>query len=375
MVVLPSAGWAIESPPERALVLSPCPWHRARRALPMRATLMLRALAPVLVLACAGGGMPGKRVGDTGGDDGNPGGEAGAPPVGGSGGSPAPGDAAPATGGAAGEPAPSADAAPLDGAPDTGGGSGDAGGTTTTFSEACLRAHPLPAEGFHDLQVGVETRRFILRLPSGYDGKKPWPVIFVFHGAGQSAGYFDGNTDLRAQTEEKAVLVFPDGPVKPDGRRSWVFRSADNVIFVDALLAWLKKNLCIDPSHLFATGLSSGGYMSVTLACQRGDVFKAVATCSGGMVEKENCKGNPTVWLRLGKADSAGTIASVTEARDFWIQRNGCQPTNPKPIEPAPCVSYGGCQGGASVVFCADTGGHGWPGYLSKAIWGEFSRP
>ena len=145
-------------------------------------------------------------------------------------------------------------------------------------SEACLSAHTVPMEGFHDLQVAGETRRFILRVPSGYDGKKPWPVIFVFHGAGQSAGYFDGNTDLRAQTEEKAVLVFPDGPQKPDGRRSWVFRSPDNVLFVDALLDWLKKNLCIDPSHVFATGLSSGGYMSVTLACQRGDVFKAVAT-------------------------------------------------------------------------------------------------
>jgi polyhydroxybutyrate depolymerase len=240
-------------------------------------------------------------------------------------------------------------------------------------SEACGMMLPVPAEGQHELPVGAEPRKFLLRLPGGYDGKKPWPVIFVFHGAGQSQGYFDGNTDLRAQTEEKAILVFPDGPVKPDGRRSWVFRSPDNVLFVDALIAWLKKSLCIDPSRLFATGLSSGGYMSVTLACQRGDVFKAVATCSGGMVEKENCKGSPTVWLRTGSSDTAGTVASVTMARDFWIQHKGCQAANPKPIEPAPCVSYGGCADGTAVVFCKDGGGHGWPGYFSKAIWGAFS--
>jgi poly(3-hydroxybutyrate) depolymerase len=244
-----------------------------------------------------------------------------------------------------------------------------------TASEGCMKPHPTPAEGFRDLVVAGETRRFILRVPSTYDGKKPWPVIFVFHGAGQSASYFDGNTDLRAVTEEKAVLVFPDGPVKPDGRRSWVFRSPDNVVFVDALVGWLKANLCIDPSRLFATGLSSGGYMSLTLACQRGDVFRAVASASGGMVETSDCRGNPHVWLRLGKADSAGTIDSLEKARDFWVAHKGCQRDNPAPVDPPPCVGYAGCRDGARVVLCADGGGHGWPAYYSKAIWGEFSRP
>ncbi|HXU83828.1 MAG TPA: prolyl oligopeptidase family serine peptidase, partial [Polyangia bacterium] len=147
----------------------------------------------------------------------------------------------------------------------------------------------------------------------------------------------------------------------------------DNVLFVDALIAWLKANLCIDPAHLFATGLSSGGYMSVTLACQRGDVFRAVATCSGGMVEHENCRGNPTVWLRTGQGDQKGTIDSVIMARDFWLERQGCRRDNPQSLAGIPCVRYGGCAAGGSVVFCTDPGGHGWPGYFSKAIWSEFS--
>jgi poly(3-hydroxybutyrate) depolymerase len=168
--------------------------------------------------------------------------------------------------------------------------------------------------------------------------------------------------------------VFPDGPVKPDGRRSWVFRSADNVLFVDALIGWLKQNTCLDPSRLFATGLSSGGYMSLTLACQRGDVFRAVASASGGMVETGNCRGDPTVWLRIGKADSAGTIDSVTMARDFWLGEKACQRDNPRPGDVPACVTYGGCREGAGVVFCADPGGHGWPAYFSKAIWSAFSR-
>lgn len=248
----------------------------------------------------------------------------------------------------------------------------DLGADAPPAASACGAALAVPAEGAHEIPVAGEARKFLLRLPAAYDGKKPWPVLFIFHGAGQSASYFDGNTDLRAQTEEKAVLVFPDGPVKPDGRRSWVYRSPDNVLFVDALVQWLKANLCIDPSHLFATGLSSGGYMSVTLACQRGDVFRAVATCSGGMVEHENCRGNPTVWLRTGQADQQGTIDSVMMARDFWLDRNGCSRDKPQPLAGIPCVRYGGCVAGG-VVFCTDPGGHGWPGYFSKAIWSEFS--
>jgi poly(3-hydroxybutyrate) depolymerase len=264
-----------------------------------------------------------------------------------------------------------ADSLPADAAAPAPDGGAD---TVASTSAACGGSLAVPAEGAHEIPVNGEARKFLLRLPGAYDGKKPWPVIFVFHGAGQSASYFDGNTDLRAQTEEKAVLVFPDGPIKPDGRRSWVFRSPDNVLFVDALIDWLKTNLCIDPSRLFATGLSSGGYMSVTLACQRGDVFRAVATCSGGMVEHENCRGNPTVWLRTGQADTQGTQDSVKMARDFWLMNKGCRPGDPQPIAGLPCVRYGGCAAGASVVFCTDPGGHGWPGYFSKAIWAEFSQ-
>jgi poly(3-hydroxybutyrate) depolymerase len=242
-----------------------------------------------------------------------------------------------------------------------------------TASAGCNSGKAAPAEGAHELPVNGEARKFLLRLPAAYDGKKAWPVLFVFHGAGQSASYFDGNTDLRAQTEAQAILVFPDGPVKPDGRRSWVFRSPDNVLFVDALAAWLKDNTCVDPSRLFATGLSSGGYMSLTLACQRGDVFRAVASASGGMVETSNCRGNPTVWLRIGKADTAGTIASVTMARDFWLGEKTCQRDSQTQTGVAGCQSYPGCRAGASVVFCADPGGHGWPPYLSKAIWTAFA--
>ena len=99
--------------------------------------------------------------------------------------------------------------------------------------------------------------------------------------------------------------------------------------------------------------------MSLTLGCQRGDVFRAVASCSGGMVETGNCRGNPTVWLRTGQADSAGTIQSVTMARDFWLDDKGCSRDGPQPVPGAPCLTYRGCRTG--------TRPSGWPAGFSPS--------
>jgi polyhydroxybutyrate depolymerase len=248
----------------------------------------------------------------------------------------------------------------------------DAATAAPGASEACGKGLPAPTEGIHELMVGAMKRRFFLRVPSSYDGQKPWPVVFAFHGAGdKSASWFDTNTDLRPQLEEKAVLLFPEGPRKPDGNLSWVYLSPDNVLFADAMVDWLKKNLCIDPSRLFATGQSSGGYMAMTLGCQRGNVFRAVATSSGGILEPGACIGTPHVLMRTGKADTASTRDSVVKTRDFWTTHKSCAMEAPKPIEPAPCVSYAGC--GARVIWCEDGGSHGWPNYATRAMWDLFS--
>ena len=241
-----------------------------------------------------------------------------------------------------------------------------------TSSEACGKGLLAPMEGVHELMVGTMNRKFFLRVPSAYDGRKPWPVVLAFHGAGnKSASWFDTNTDLRPQLEEKAVLLFPEGPAKPDGSLSWVYLSPENVLFVDAMIDWLKKSLCIDPSRLFATGQSSGGYMAMTLGCQRGTVFRAVATSSGGILEPGACTGHPHVLMRTGKADTASTHDSVVKTRDFWLMHKGCGADPPRPIDPAHCVSYGGC--GAQVIWCEDGGSHGWPSYATRAMWNLFS--
>jgi polyhydroxybutyrate depolymerase len=309
--------------------------------------------------AGAGGSGGGLNAGGTG-PSGSTGG-AGAAATGGGG--------AAATGGAGSE----SDAGPLNDA----GPTEDAGPATdapaTTISQGCGK--PAPAEGLHEITVGAAQRKFFLRVPGSYDGKKAWPVIFAFHGAGnKSAAWFDTNTDLRAVTEDKAVLVFGEGARRPDGTLSWVHLSPDNVLFVDAMIDWLKQNACIDPSHLFAVGQSSGGYMAMTLGCQRGNVFRGVATSSGGILEPGTCTGRPAaVWMRTGRGDTVETRQSVEVTRDFWVKHKTCAADAPKPTTPAPCVKWSGCQDDAAVIYCEDGGGHDWPSYYSRGLLEQFS--
>jgi polyhydroxybutyrate depolymerase len=320
-----------------------------------------------------GSGAPGASGGEfpgSGGSTGSGGTAAGGSAPGGSSGGTSGGSSGGAAGGAADA---GSDAAADDGgaAPDPG-----AGGPVATTSEACGKGVPAPMEGLHDLDVGGLKRVFFLRIPAAYDGKKAWPVVFGFHGAGdKTASWFDTNTGFRAENEDKAVMLFPES-LTAGGTHTWMTLSQHpaNLAFVDALVDWAKKNICIDPSRIFATGQSSGAYFGQTMACQRGDVFRAVATNSGGKRYFDNCKGNPGVMLSYGKGDDATHMTDATDAAAFWIARKGCKPDAPMPIDPSPCVQYSGCMPGGPFVLCAHPGGHPWPDFANKGFWKFFAQ-
>jgi polyhydroxybutyrate depolymerase len=268
--------------------------------------------------------------------------------------------------------------------PDAGGASDTAaptdpppttpGGPAATTSEACGKGMPAPMDGIHMIMAANMPRKFFLRVPNDYDGKTAYPMVFAFHGAGnKDATWFDTNTGFRAAHEAKAVMLFPES-LTSGGNHTWMTASQHpaNLAFVDAMIEWTKKNICINPSRIFSTGQSSGAYFSQTLACQRGDVIRAVATNSGGERYFENCKGNPGVMISYGKGDEQSHITAAGKATTFWIARNGCKADGPMPVDPSPCVKYQGCKEGSPLVVCAHGGGHPWPGYANNGFWNFF---
>jgi poly(3-hydroxybutyrate) depolymerase len=213
------------------------------------------------------------------------------------------------------------------------------------------------------------TRSFIIRMPSsGYDGKRPFPIMFAFHGAGGGASSFESGAfgALSRMAAEKAIRIFPQAL-----GNTWSRDEPDDVMFMDALIQWLGTRVCYDTSRVFATGQSSGAYFSHRFACDRGNVVRAVGTNSGGQRRERalDCKIPVSAWVSNGAGDNPGHVMGTQQARDVWLKLAGCQTSGAMPTSPSPCVSYPGCRPGFHVHYCQHGGGHAFPGYGTGGIY------
>jgi polyhydroxybutyrate depolymerase len=222
--------------------------------------------------------------------------------------------------------------------------------------------------GNQTIMANGKNRSFIVRMVNGYDGKKPVPVLFAFHGAGGGAAGFESGTfsGVSKMAADKAIRVFPQA----FGGNTWSRDEPDDVMFMDAIIEWLGKNVCYDTSRVFASGQSSGAYFSHRFACDRGNYVRAVATNSGGQRKERalECKIPVSAWLSNGASDNPGHVMGTQQARDVWLKLAGCSMTGATPVPPSPCVAYPGCREGYAVNYCQHPGGHGFPGYAPTGI-------
>jgi poly(3-hydroxybutyrate) depolymerase len=222
--------------------------------------------------------------------------------------------------------------------------------------------------GVQTIMATGNSRRFILRMPGGYDGRRALPLMFAFHGAGGGAASFETGAfgALSRMTADRAVRVFPDALTG-----TWSRDEKDDLLFIDAVIEWLKPRVCFDTARVFATGHSSGAYFSHRLACNRGKLIRAVATNSGGQRREYPlgpCDGPVAAWMSTGSSDNPGHVMGTQGARDEWLKTNRCGAERPIPASPSPCVAHPGCPRGFAVHYCQHPGGHALPGFASAAI-------
>ena len=205
-------------------------------------------------------------------------------------------------------------------------------------------------------------------------------------GAGQqSLSAFDSVADAN-----NLLVVYPDGYDKSwaDGRGASPAdrRHVDDVGFLVALVGKLQSEFSVPAGHVFATGMSNGGFMSNRLACDRADVFAAIAPVAGTLGAGVACNpsrpvsvmeahgtADPVVPFNGGKVRGRGGPSQAISAAsmiDRWRAVDGCQgdPT----MDELPNVGDGtvvrrydsrSCVAGTEVIFYRiDNGGHTWPG-------------
>jgi poly(3-hydroxybutyrate) depolymerase len=263
------------------------------------------------------------------------------------------------------------------GAPPASGGTGGGGGTSSTPVPSPGCGKTPPASNRYTIDVGGTSREYILKVPDGYDPNHAYRLIFGFHGAKYDDNWVatgkapDGGTPLSGpyfgiESEAAGSAVF----VAPQANPTW---SSSDLAFVDAMLALFESQLCIDKSRIFSVGFSMGAIMTITLGCNRSDVFRGIAPMSGSLPSPCPTGQHIAYWASHGTNDTTIPIANGQAARDEFVKRNHCG-TQTSAADANHCVTYQGCDQGYPVTWCTFTGVHEPAPFAGPEIW-QFIAP
>lgn len=244
------------------------------------------------------------------------------------------------------------------------------------------------------LVEGIE-RTYRVHLPPSYNETKSVPLVLAFHMYSGSGRTMEWLTHFNQIADENDfIVVYPDGY-----HGSWADGSdpsdadkehINDIAFVSALIDKLTSNFSIDPSRIYVTGLSNGGFLAQRLACELPDRVAAVAVVGATLSRNVLPSCNPSlptpIMMIHGTADQGvlweGTSeeASVPETLAHWVTINGCNdlPTTtlvPNKINDGTSVRqelYTGCKDNTDVlIYVIENGAHAWPGgNMPIQLWG-----
>jgi predicted peptidase len=153
-----------------------------------------------------------------------------------------------------------------------------------------------------------QTIPYLFYLPKGFDGEadKKWPLILFLHGRGESRGPLSivakwGPPRMAKRGDDPPYLV-----ISPQCPASTRWTADDQQAGVLNLLDHIIEKYPVDPSRIYLTGLSMGGYGSWKLAADHPQRFAAVApVCGkGNPADGEKLKDLP-IWVFHGTQDDA----------------------------------------------------------------------
>ncbi len=241
--------------------------------------------------------------------------------------------------------------------------------------------------------IGGVERTYVIHIPKKSAKNAKLPLVIVLHGGGgnaMNAAKMSGMSE-KADTEG-FIALYPNGTGRMSDRfLTWnagnccgeaLERKSNDIAFIAALIDRMVKKHDADPSRVYVTGISNGGMMTYALACELSGKIAAIAPVAGAMNWKKCAPRSPVpVMIFHGTADQHVRYeggkpninvdwrhyrvdASVKDAVEFWVKRNGCSPNPERSVHgEVETTVYRGEAGGADVVVKTIRGGrHSWPG-------------
>jgi len=237
-----------------------------------------------------------------------------------------------------------------------------------------------------------QKREYLLYVPRSYDRAKPTPLVISMHGAMNWPAFQMNLTQWnKAADEHGFIVVYPAGT--GTGLKTWFMDGArtpsrmPDVKFISELIDTLEATYNIDPTRIYANGMSNGGGMAFVLSCTLSHRIAAIGAVSAA-------QSLPWIWCAdstpvpmiafHGTADpivpyNGGKVwiapepfPSVPAWAANWAQRNRC---GPSPVESVVArnvtrAEYTNCADDATVVlYAVQGGGHQWPGGKPMPEW------
>ncbi len=236
-----------------------------------------------------------------------------------------------------------------------------------------------------------QKREYLLYVPGSYDRSRPTPLVISMHGGGGWPGHLESTSRWNRLAEEHGFLVvYPAGSDVP---KSWrVGRGAGlwtDVRFISELIDTLESAYNIDPTRIYANGLSNGGGMAFVLSCRLSQRIAAVGLVAPALSLPWSWCKNPRPVPMIAFHGTADTVTPYHGGRSpafpdrlvlpsiptwtaSWAGRNQCG-TNPVESRVAADVTrleYTSCADDAAVVlYTIEGGGHTWPGGEPMPEW------
>lgn len=170
-------------------------------------------------------------------------------------------------------------------------------------------------------QVKLGTRSYLLALPKEFRSDRTYKLLLVFHGSGGNSA---GMQQLAAfeRLSSDYIVAYPQSEQVEwnEGCNCNIAHrlGADDLGFVDQVIADIDQRYKLIPGEVYAAGFSQGALFSQNLACNRSEVFKAVAVVAAPMSVQLAASCKPTqpvsIMMAMGKQDNVLPYAGYTDA-------------------------------------------------------------
>ena len=229
------------------------------------------------------------------------------------------------------------------------------------------------------------------------------PLVFVLH------GYWGQGSDMIGILQEQAdthgfVICYPNGLEDNFGTYHWnanfneSMSSVDDIGFLTNLAISLQEEYNLDSTKTFSCGMSNGGYMSWSLACNASETFKAIASVTGTMSGPDWNECDPSnlvpVMQISGTSDNVvpmdgsmqyieegwGGAPNIYAIMDYWSDLHGCSQNETINFNfdySTDVTQYFQCSSNTSFelrLYVANGMGHTWPQFADAQIWDFFMQ-